>query len=77
MARKRGETCLEYAMNYLNCGDVQNAIATAIEGRRLCHGSIFLVVQQQLDDLIGDIQRIYPYNTPRGEFSFSAPGFCN
>ena len=34
MARKRCETCLESAKNYLNCGDVQNAKATAIEGRR-------------------------------------------
>jgi hypothetical protein len=34
VARKRGETYLESAKNYLNCGDVQNAKVTAIEGRR-------------------------------------------
>lgn len=63
MARKRDETCLESAKNYLNCGDVQNAKATAIEGRRC--GPLFLRPGGTGDELIGDIQRTIS-TTPGG-----------
>jgi len=52
MAETRGETCLEYAKNYLSRRNLRNAKATAIEGRRLCRGPLYLAVQDELDDLI-------------------------
>jgi hypothetical protein len=52
MAETRGETCLEYAKNYLSRRNLRNAKATAIEGRRLCRGPFYLAVQDELDDLI-------------------------
>ena len=55
MAETRGETCLEYAKNYLSRRNLRNAKATAIEGRRLCRGPFYLAVEEQLDDLIREI----------------------
>ena len=52
LAETRGETCLEYAKNYLSRRNLRNAKATAIEGRRLCRGPLYLAVQDELDDLI-------------------------
>jgi hypothetical protein len=52
MAKTRGEAYLEYAKKYFSRGDLRNAKATAIEGRRLCQGPFYLAVQDELDDLI-------------------------
>jgi len=52
MAKTRGEAYLEYAKKYFSRGDLRNAKATAIEGRRLCRGPFYLAVQDELDDLI-------------------------
>jgi hypothetical protein len=52
LATMRGEVHLETVKNYLSRGDLRNANATAIEGKRLCRGPFYLAVQDQLEDLI-------------------------
>jgi hypothetical protein len=52
LAAQRGELYLECAQKYLSAGDVNNARSTAEEGLRLVSGPFYVVVRDQLHDLI-------------------------
>jgi hypothetical protein len=52
LAAQPGELYLECAQKYLSAGDVNNARSTGEEGLRLVSGPFYVVVRDQLHDLI-------------------------